>query len=244
MVYIDAAGMHYQDLNREIKRLVKEKYQQFTLDNINGQRYIADALQGDAEFIINGLPGNDLAIFMDGPRITVHGNVQDGAANTMNSGRLVIHGRAGDVAAYGMRGGEVYIRDDVGYRAGIHIKAYQEKFPVLVIGGKAGDFLGEYMAGGLILVLNKSSDEYAVGDYCGSGMHGGTIIVRGNADAHAERVRAAITALTCEDMEMLAGYVEQYEALFDLDIGEVRDDRYFKIVRSNDRPYQKHYVGV
>jgi glutamate synthase domain-containing protein 3 len=35
--------------------------------------------------------GNDLGMFMDGPLITVHGNVQDGVANTMNNGRICIH---------------------------------------------------------------------------------------------------------------------------------------------------------
>ena len=33
------------------------------------------------------------------------------------------------------------------------MKAYRNSFPVIVIGGCTGDFLGEYMAGGLIVVL-------------------------------------------------------------------------------------------
>lgn len=33
------------------------------------------------------------------------------------------------------------------------MKAYEEKVPVMVIGGSVGSFLGEYQAGGRIIVL-------------------------------------------------------------------------------------------
>ena len=42
-----------------------------------------------------------------------------------------------------MRGGEIFIKGDVGYRVGIHMKAYLDHQPKIVVGGKAGDFLGE-----------------------------------------------------------------------------------------------------
>ena len=47
-----------------------------------------------------GIPGNDLGAFMNGPRITVHGNAQDGCGNTMNEGELVIMGGLGILSAY------------------------------------------------------------------------------------------------------------------------------------------------
>ena len=43
-----------------------------------------------------------------------------------------------------MRGGRIYVKGNAGYRAGIHMKAYREHLPVLVIGGKAGSFLARY----------------------------------------------------------------------------------------------------
>lgn len=49
-----------------------------------------------------------------------------------------------DATGYAMRGGKIFVRGNAGYRAGIHMKAYKDKTPVLVIGGKAGSFLGEY----------------------------------------------------------------------------------------------------
>ena len=52
-----------------------------------------------------------------------------------------------------MRSGKIFIKGDVGYRVGIHMKAYENLYPVIIIGGTAQDFLGEYMAGGLLIVL-------------------------------------------------------------------------------------------
>ncbi|MBN1299561.1 MAG: hypothetical protein JW997_07750, partial [Actinobacteria bacterium] len=172
---IDAKGMHYRKLNAIIKDIfeaslekinpealpdvhnnsyaVNKGYEIIKIKNVMGQRYIGDGIRGDLKIKIYGIPGNDMAAFMDGPEIEVYGNAQDGCANTMNSGKIIIHGSCGDIAGYSMRGGELYIKDSVGWRSGIHMKSYMEKLPVIVIGGRAGNFLGEYMAGGLIIVL-------------------------------------------------------------------------------------------
>ena len=56
-------------------------------------------------------------MFMNGPRITVHGNAQDGCGNTMNEGEIIVHGHAGDIIGMAARGGKIFVRDDVGYRA-------------------------------------------------------------------------------------------------------------------------------
>ena len=77
----------------------------------------------------------------------------------MNDGRIIVHGSIGDAAGYAMRGGESHVQGDAGYRAGIHMKAYGDKLPALVIGGAAGSFLGEYQAGGVILVLGLSKTD-------------------------------------------------------------------------------------
>ena len=36
---------------------------------------------------------------------------------------MIVHGNAGDVLGYGMRRGRIFVEGDVGYRAGIHMKA-------------------------------------------------------------------------------------------------------------------------
>ena len=49
-------------------------------------------------------------------------------------------------------------RGNAGYRVGIHMKAYEDHRPVIVIGGKAGDYLGEYQAGGVLIVLGIGAE--------------------------------------------------------------------------------------
>src|SRR5665647_563960 len=127
-VIIDAAGMHYRELNEKVKLAVSGcntgKCPHIIINNVLGQRYIGDGIKGEALITINGTPGNDMAAFMDGPQIEVFGNGQDGIGNTMNSGRIIIHGDCGDILGYSMRGGEIYVKGSVGWRSGIHIKSY------------------------------------------------------------------------------------------------------------------------
>ncbi len=151
------------------------------LDDVNGQRFIADGLKGNIKIDIFGIPGNDLGMFMDGPTITVHGNAQDGVGNTMSSGKIIIHGDGRDIVGHSMRGGTIFVKGDVGYRVGIHMKTYKSSVPVIVAGGKAGDFLGEYMAGGVIIILGINSEDEVdtLGEWIGTGQHGGAIYVRG-----------------------------------------------------------------
>ena len=100
-------------------------------------------------------------------------------ANTMNDGTIVIHGNVGDAVGYAMRGGRIYVQGNAGYRSGIHMKAYKEKQPALVIGGRAGSFLGEYQAGGTIIVLGLNDDSKPiVGNFPCTGMHGGKMFLR------------------------------------------------------------------
>ena len=81
--------MDYRELNNKIHEAVGKNYKHIILNNICGQRFIGAALQGDIEIKINGVPGNDLGIFMDGPKISVHGNCEDQSGNTMNNGTII-----------------------------------------------------------------------------------------------------------------------------------------------------------
>lgn len=240
---IDAAGMHYRDLNSHVKGLLSQSEERINLANVNGQRYIAGGIQGPYQMTIQGVPGNDLGMFMDGPQITVYGNVQDGVANTMNSGRIFVHGSAGDALGYGMRGGEVFIRDRVGYRAGIHMKQYLQQIPVLVIGETAGNFLGEYMAGGIIVVLNLRREKRPVGHYCGTGLHGGVIYIRTTGE---EGLPTALPTrpVDADDVDLLAHYQGLYHQEFGGDIPPWHQEDFIKIVPDHSRPYKQMYVGI
>jgi len=108
MKEIDAQGLHYRSLNRRLRRLIKEGERRILLRSVCGQRYIGDGIGEEAEIIIEGVPGNDLACFMDGPRIIVRGNAQDGVGNTMNKGEVIIYGDARDIVGYSMRGKDLH----------------------------------------------------------------------------------------------------------------------------------------
>ncbi|MDO8672114.1 MAG: hypothetical protein Q7O66_11895, partial [Dehalococcoidia bacterium] len=77
-MHIDADGMYYRELNKIIRDAANAGEKEFELVNVNGQRYIATGLDKPVRFDICGVPGNDLAAFMNGPQIVVHNSAQDG----------------------------------------------------------------------------------------------------------------------------------------------------------------------
>jgi glutamate synthase domain-containing protein 3 len=181
---VNCKGVYYRDLNARLRELVEEGVTNFELSNVCGQRYIGTDLDERVDITIFGTPGNALGAFMAGPRITVFGNAQDGCGNTMDDGLIVVHGHAGDITGLSARGGKIFIRDYVGYRAGIHMKEYKEKKSHLVIGNTAQDFVGEYMAGGVLVILglNLKGGAQHKANFIGTGMHGGVIYLRGTVE--------------------------------------------------------------
>ncbi|MCL5292027.1 MAG: hypothetical protein M1548_05800 [Actinobacteria bacterium] len=240
---IDARGVHYRELNERIREAVVGGARELKLTNVVGQRYIGDGLRGDVRIEIDGVAGNDLGAFMDGPTIVVNGNAQDHVANTMNDGKIVVRGDAGDVLGYGMRGGKLFIKGDVGYRIGIHMKSYLSKVPVLVIGGCARDFFGEYMAGGIIVLLGLNSNGRGlVGNYLGTGMHGGTIYLRSCPESYQLGKEVAALDLDDSDCEILSNLVEEFARDLDMDASEILNANFTKIAPVSTRPYGKLYA--
>ena len=178
MKYLNAANQDFQALNRSLR----VQKQPCTLQNCCGQRFLAAGMS-QIELTIEGVPGNALGAYLNGGSITVCGNAQDAVGDTMNEGEITVHGNIGDAAGYAMRGGAIFVKGNAGYRAGIHMKAYRDKVPVMVIGGRAGSFLGEYQAGGVIVVLGLHDDSKPiVGNFPCTGMHGGKVFLRGEMD--------------------------------------------------------------
>jgi len=238
---INAAGMHYTPLNRAIRRASVEGADEIVIRNVLGQRFIADGLKGSLRLEIHGLPGGDLGFLMSGPVCTVYGNCDHAPGNTMNAGRIVIHGSAGDAVAHSMRGGEIFVRDDIGYRGGIHMKEYMEKRPVLVVGGSARAFLGEYMAGGLLIVLGKDG-ETVIDRGIGSAIHGGEIYIRGEVDETLLGAGAMKLPFTDEAREKIRPYVEEFGHLFGIDAATLIADDYTRIGPASARPFAGDYT--
>jgi glutamate synthase domain-containing protein 3 len=236
---IDAKGMHYKELNKMIAKAIEEGEKTIDLINVNGQRYIARSIREKVQINIDGVPGNDLAIFLNGATIFTNSNAQDGVANTMNEGKVVIRGDASDILGYGMRGGKLFIRGNAGYRVGIHMKAFNEKKPVIIVGGTAADFFGEYMAGGIMIVLglDKRDAQPLVGNYVGTGMHGGVIYIRGEVEPHQLGKEVDVYDLDEEDEKELRTHLGEYCKEFNLDLEETMSKKFIKLIPVSHRPY-------
>lgn len=236
---IEADGLTFSQLNEKIRQTEGP----CRIRGCLGQRFIASGM-GDRTLIIDGVPGNALGAYLSGAHITVNGNAQDAVGDTMNDGCLVIHGSVGDAAGYAMRGGTIYIRDNAGYRAGIHMKAYRDKCPAIVIGGRAGSFLGEYQAGGLILVLGRHTDgKPIVGNFPGTGMHGGKMILRGDAAGIRFPEQTTAHPITAAERAEIAPLLREFCSLFGCDADAMQKEPYTVITPNSQNPYQQMYVA-
>ena len=143
-----------------------------------GQRYIGAGMGGKS-LLIQRRAGQRPRLLPGRRKHPRDGNAQDQTGDTMNGGTILVEGSSGDATGYSMRGGKIFVRGNVGYRAGIHMKAYREHQPLIIVGGETGSFLGEYQAGGTIIVLGLNSTRKApVGNLCCTGMHGGRMYLR------------------------------------------------------------------
>ncbi len=236
---IQAKGLSYRDINNKLRITDKE----ITVRNCLGQRFLCAGMS-DVSVTLEGIPGNALGAYLNGAEITVNGNAQDAVGDTMNDGRIVIRGSVGDAVGYAMRGGSIYVKGDAGYRAGIHMKAYKEKIPVMVIGGKAGSFLGEYQAGGVIVVLGLGTNgKKIVGNFPCTGMHCGKLSLRsyGRYIAFPDQVTARTE--TDKDKAEIDRHVSEYCRLFGGNKEEMTDQPFTVVTPDSKNPYKQLYVA-
>lgn len=233
-------GLHFQALGEEIRRCGDGTIE---LCGVCGQRYIGTAVR-NKRIRITGTPGNALGAYLDGGTIEVFGNAQDATGDTMNDGVIKIHGSAGDATGYAMRGGKIFIEGDTGYRAGVHMKAYEGKAPAIVVGGRAGSFLGEYQAGGVIVVLgldSTDSGEAPVGYFCGTGMHGGRIYLRSAALPRSLPEQVCAERCTDADFAAVRPLLDEFSAAFGRK--ETFSPEEFYVLSPNTKnPYKKLYT--
>jgi glutamate synthase domain-containing protein 3 len=248
VVEIDATGIDTKALNDRLRELMLCGVDAVALKNVCGQRYIGTRLYSPErrrmEIEIFGTPGNDLGAFLYGHRLEVHGNAQDGVGNTMDVGEISVHGRAGDVLGMSMRGGKIFIRDNVGYRTALHMKEYEDKRPIIVIGGTAQDFLGEYMAGGILILLGLSGRPHKA-NFIGTGMHGGVIYLRGAVDETQLGSQVEISALDEKDRDIVGRCVSEFIERFPelrLSKDQIMKEEFIRLTPRSKRPYGKLYT--
>jgi putative selenate reductase len=241
---IQVGTAHYRDLNTAIRRKIEEGVRHFTLEGVTGQRYIGSGLEHGVVIEINGVPGQDLGVFNGGSKIVVHGNAQDGVGNTMNDGFIVVHGSVGDIPGHMVRNGKIYIRGSAGFRAGIMMKEYMERQPVMIVGETIGDYVGEYMAGGTIVVLGFSlgRGESPVSNHVASGIFGGQIYIRGRVSREQLGKGAMLAEAGKEDIDRILPHLAEYCDIFGMDIHRILDAPISVIRRAGGRPYGNLYV--
>ena len=239
MQTIDAADLDYRAVNEALR----EAESDFVIEGCCGQRFIAAGISGK-NLTINGIPGNALGAYLNNANITVNANAQDAVGDTMNEGKILIHGNIGDAAGYAMRGGKIYVKGNAGYRAGIHMKAYKEKIPVMIIGGCAGSFLGEYQAGGIIIVLGlHKGNKRIAGNFPCTGMHGGKMFLRSSCeDIHFPKQVTARCA-TADELEEIREYLSEYCSDFGYSIEELLSEPFTVVTPDSKNPYKQMYVA-
>lgn len=243
-VKIDATGLSHRQMNARLREVVAAGAEEIDLVNVCGQRYIGTDLNKCVKINIWGTPGGDLGSIMKGQIITVYGNAQDGTGNTMDDGLIVVHGHAGDITGLAARGGKIFIRDGVGYRTGIHMKAHEHKQPAIVIGDTAQDFLGEYMAGGVIAILgmNIGEEGYHQAHFIGTGMHGGVIYMRGKLHDYQLGKEVGIAPLDDTDVTTLGALVNEYATHFNCSANDIMSSEFIKLYPKHLRPYGNLYA--
>lgn len=236
---IDAKKLGFAELNNEIR----DTDEDCLISNCCGQRFIAAGMS-DKKISVSGIPGNALGAYLNGAVIDVEDNAQDAVGDTMNAGKIIVHGGIGDAPGYAMRGGEIFVKGNAGYRAGIHMKAYREKKPILVIGGRTGSFLGEYQAGGIIIVLGLNDDgKKIVGNFPCTGMHGGKIFLRSKCEGIKFPSQVSAKPATDEDKEEIKKYVEEFCGYFGYDSEGLLKDDFTVVTPDSKNPYKQMYVA-
>ena len=143
-----------------------------------------------------------------------------------------------------MRGGKIYVQGDAGYRAGIHMKAYRDKVPMMVIGGTAGSFLGEYQAGGLIVVLGlHRGNRRLVGRFPCTGKHAGKVFLRGACEDIAFPHQVTAQVASPADLEEIYAPLCEYSRLFDCRVEELLQAPFTVVTPNSKNPYKQMYVA-
>ncbi len=239
MLCIYAAGLGHKELNEQLRESVGP----CKVTGCCGQRFLGVGLS-DKEVTVEGIPGNALGAYLNGASITVLGNAQDAVGDTMNDGSIIIHGSVGDAAGYAMRGGRIFVRGDAGYRTGIHMKAYRQKQPTLVIGGRAGSFLGEYQAGGTIIVLGLHKDgKPIVSNFPGTGMHGGKMFLRSDCKSIRFPEQVSTHLASEEEMGDILPILREYCGIFEIPLADLLSVPFTVVTPNSANPYKQMYVA-
>ena len=121
---------------------------------------------------------------------------------------------------------------------------YARNKNVIVIGGRAGSFLGEYQAGGLIVVLGLHTDgKPVVGNFPCTGMHGGKMFIRGDVSDVVFPDRVNPVPATDEDMAEIEPYLREWCRNFGKDPEQILAGAFTVVTPDSRNPYKQMYVA-
>lgn len=226
---------------RALNEKIRNTNEDVVIGDCFGERFIGSGASSKT-ITINGTPGNALGAYLDGATIIVNGNAQDAVGDTMNSGKIIINGNVGDALGYAMRGGKIFVKGYAGYRTGIHMKEYQDKKPVIVVGGSTGSFLGEYLAGGLIVVLGLDTDDCPAGDFTGTGMHGGEIFIRSIKEPKNLPKQVSVNMASEEDISRIKDILTEFSDIFGITMDEILSKPFYRLTPNARNPYKQLYT--
>lgn len=173
-------------LEEEIQNAIARGHRNI-LVHAYGQHGIGGRLwntDGDDVFVkVEGYPGQRAgAMGFPNTRIEIHGPASDDVGWLNAGANIVLHGNAANGCANAMAQGKIYVAGNIGSR-GMTMTKQNPRFdpPELWVLGSAGDYFGEFMAGGIAVVcgVRPQNRENILGYRPFVGMVGGKVFFRG-----------------------------------------------------------------
>ena len=107
----------------------------------------------------------------------------------------------------------------------------------------AGSFLGEYQAGGTIIVLGLDRDEgVPCGSYLGTGMHGNAQTFLRCEEEPEVNEFLEVEKLTGEGLAPILEYLKRYADLFDISLQKITEKPFWKISPGDKNPFDSLYT--
>ena len=125
-----------------------------------------------------------------------------------------------------------------------NMKEYKDKKSTLIVGGTAQDFLGEYMAGGILILLglNLRQGKSHKAKFIGTGMHGGVIYIRGNVEEYQLGKEVGVAELDENDTRVLRKLTGEFAGHFGYKTEEILKKDFIKLYPRSLRPYGRLYA--
>ena len=105
-------------------------------------------------------------------------------------------------------------------------------------------FLGEYQAGGILIVLGLQEDHHPIiGNFPCTGMHGGKLFLRG--DCRNLKFPPQVTAdiASFEDLQGIMDDLKEYCSDFHYDLKTILSSPFTLVTPNSKNPYKQMYVA-